>query len=209
MKKRTISLVLAMLLGVGMSMPVFAADYNVDEEDPPEEIIIPIHNNTEIIEVPVTVNEIATVAAGDHTYEVELIGSGTRLTPKDVTEYVTNNSFPSESSWPTLMYAKGESTTFSGEVTVASQLELTALKLQISASVGASYTITNTQTITYKIPYGYKGCIYYSLARKYYTYRLTEKDAAGNVVRSTVNGCTGEKIDRESGYNVRLIKVKV
>jgi len=206
-KKRLTCFALAMILCACTCTPAFATEQV--EQGEPEEIIIPIHNNAEVREIEVSTQGITTVDAGDYTYEVEIIGTGSRTIPKDVTDYVYNRNYVSEGTWPTVQYSRGESTTISGSIEVASELMIPVIKAKVSASAGAAHEVVNTQTITYSIPYGYKGCIYYSLCLEYFSFRVTTKDLSGNVVSTDLGGCTGKEIKKDCGYNIRLIKIKL
>lgn len=203
--KRLTSMVLAALLVFSLNCTVFAADYESETET--TEITIPIHNEAEVKEIKVAAEGVTSIADGNYTYEVEILGTGTKTIPKDVTDYVTNRNYESESTWPIVQYEKGESTTIQGSIQVASEAMIPFIKAKVSASAGVAHEITNTQTITYYIPYGYKGCIYYSLCLEYFSFRITTKDAAGTVISTNLGSCTGKEIKADGGYNIRLIKL--
>lgn len=229
MKKnlRFISLILTLVMCATLCVPAFAVTPDMREdavvvysenqlraeiERGAKEIIIPLHNNVEIRELPRTDYMFPDEARSsyDNTYEIEIIGTGTHTVTKDVTKYVQNTNYVSEATWPTIQYAKGQTTEIEGSFSVEAGLPaniLNLVQLNVTASAGIAHSVTNEETIIYPVPYGYRACIYYASCFEYFQFKIYTRDFTGKLVNTSYGSCTGKPISTQSHYNVRLIKV--
>lgn len=105
----------------------------------------------------------------EHLYmNIKKTASNTYLNRKQWTLFTSNDSFVSESTWPTVTLNSGKSITLSGSVTVTGGFDGSLFKATAGVSIGGAVTFTTSSSYTYKVPYRKKGAIFcYGYGDKY------------------------------------------
>lgn len=195
MKRKMMSLALALVMSLSLCVPALAAES--------AERIEHLSTNSIITYIPSI-----SPRANDpthYTYIFTNVRCTTQHIEKVVAGPASNANYPSEGTWPHLTYSKGVSTTFSGSISAQITIPSNVIQANVSVNAGKSASVTNTESIDYAIPYRYKASIVCYVNRQYYTFHCVVQNLAGITISEFEGNCTGGVYN--SGYDVSLVRI--